>query len=118
MDLKNNVSEQRAYLERNLEQLNIVISAVLGTKVELKIIEHTNYRKETYFSLEDNYNFRDKCGIMVKAFTEVTIGNFGMWWRDNGVCMDLQFEYKHINGGSNGAKFCTIDIIDDFVKIR
>lgn len=119
MDLKNNVVEQREYLERNLEKVNVIVSAVLGTTVKLQIREHTNnYTKETYFELVDDYNFRDKCGIMAKAFTEVTIENFGMWWRDNGVCMDLQFEYKHIDGGSNGAKFCTIEIVDDFVKIR
>ena len=37
MDLKNNVDDQRAYLKNNLENINIVISAILGTKVNLKI---------------------------------------------------------------------------------
>ena len=53
-----------------------------------------------------------------KAFTEVTISNFGIWWSDEGVCMDLHFNYIHNSGGSNGAEFCRIDIVNDFVKIR
>ena len=118
MDLRNNVDDQRLYLARNLEQLNTVVSAVLGTKVELKAKEHTNYRKETYFTLEDNYNFRDNCGIMAKAFKEVTIGSFGVWWNDKGVVVRLDFNYEHINDGRNGATFCEVEIIDDFVKIR
>jgi ribosomal protein L21 len=118
MDLKNNVVEQREYLVRNLEKVNTVMSAVLGVTVKLQVVEHTDYRKNISFKLEDNYNFRDKCGIMAKAFTQVTIENYGMWWRDNGVCMSFDFNYEHIDGGRNGAKFCTIEIIDDFVKIR
>lgn len=118
MDLKNNVVEQREYLERNLKQLNTVVSAVLGVRVELEIVERTNYRKETHYSLEDNDNFRDRCGIMAKVFKEVNIHSFSVWWRDNGVCIEFNFRYEHIDGGSNGAKFCTVEIIDDFVKIR
>lgn len=117
MSLKNNIDEQREYLQRNLEQLNGVVSAVLGIKTHLRIEEKTNYRKETYFEIIDDRNIRDCCGIMTKAFREVTIGNFGMWWSDEGVCMDLRFNYQHINSGSNGAEFCRISIIDDFVKI-
>lgn len=118
MDLKNNATEQREYLERNLEQLNTVVSAVLGIKVELKIKEHTDYRNITYFRLEDNDNFRDKCGIMAKAFKEVSIQSFGIWWNDDGVVIKFDFHYEHIDGGTNGAYFCTVDIIDNFVKIR
>ena len=55
---------------------------------------------------------------MAKAFKEVAIENFGMWWQENGVVMDLQFSYEHINGGTNGAKFCTINIEDDLIKIK
>ena len=118
MSLKNNVDEQRAYLERNLEQLNTVVSAVLGIRTYLRIEEKTDYRKQTYFKIIDDRNIRDCCGVMAKAFKEVTIGNFGIWWSDEGVCMDLHFNYVHINGGSNGAEFCRIDIVNDFVKIR
>ena len=118
MNLKNNVDEQRAYLEKNLEQLNTVVSAVLGIRTHLRIEEKKDYRKQTYFKVIDDRNIRDCCGVMAKAFTEVTISNFGIWWSDEGVCMDLHFNYVHNSGGSNGAEFCRIDIVNDFVKIR
>lgn len=118
MSLKNNIDEQRVYLERNLGQLNTVVSAVLGIKTDLKIEEKTDWRKATYFKIIDDGNIRDCCGVMAKAFKEVTIGTFGVWWSDEGVCMDLHFNYVHNSGGSNGAEFCSIDIVNDFVKIR
>ena len=117
MNLKNDISEQKEYLEKNLEQLNTVVSAILGYKTELKIIQDKNYRGEVYFKISDNRNIREQCGAMAKAFKKVIIENFGMWWQDNGVVMDLQFNYEHIDGGTNGAKFCTIGIVDDLVTI-
>ena len=118
MSLKNNIDEQREYLQRNLEQLNTVVSAVLGIKTDLKIEEKKGCYKQTYLNVVDDRNIRDCCGVMAKAFKEVTISSFGMGWSDEGVCMDLHFNYEHINCGSNGAYFCRIDIINDFVKIR
>ena len=118
MSFKNNIDEQREYLQRNLEQINTVVSAVLGIKTHLRIEEKKDYLKQTYFKIIDDRNILDCCGVMAKAFTEVTISNFGMWWSDDGVCMDLHFNYIHNGGGSNGAEFCRIDIINDFVKIR
>lgn len=117
MDLKHNVAEQKEYLERNIEQLNTVVSAILGYQTELEVVEKTS-GKTTYFKVADNRNIRGKCGVMAKAFKEVTIGNFAMWWCDNGVCIDLHFYYEHIDGGTNCAEFCVIDIIDDLVTIR
>lgn len=116
MSLKDNIEEQKAYLERNLEQLNTVVSAILGYKTELKIIEEKQ-GNNTYFKVIDERDIKEQCGVMAKAFNEVIIENFGMWWSENGVCMDLQFAYKHIGGGSNGAKFCTLNIINDMVTI-
>lgn len=118
MSLKNNIDEQREYLKKNLDQLNIVVSAVLGIETRLKIKEKTNYCGQTYFKIIDDENIRDYCGVMAKAFREVTISNFGIWWNDEGVSMDLHFNYIHNSGGSNGAEFCRIDIINNFVKIR
>ena len=117
MSLKDDIQEQKKYLEENLKQLNTVVSAILGYKTELKIIQDVNYRGEVYFKISDNRNIREQCGAMAKAFKKVTIENFGMWWKENGVIMDLQFSYEHIDGGTNGAKFCTISIIDDLVTI-
>lgn len=117
MSLKNNIDEQRNYLERNLEQLNTVVSAILGYRTHLEIVEKTNNRG-TYFKVIDNRNIRDKCGVMAKAFTEVTIGSFSVGWGDEGVYMSFDFNYEHIDGGTNGAKFCEIEIVNDFVKIR
>ena len=117
MDLKNDISEQKEYLEKNLEQLNTVVSAILGYKTELKIIQDKNYRGEVYYKIIDDRNIKEKCGAMAKAFKKVTISNFGMWWQDNGVVMDLQFNYELNDGGTNGVKFCTIGIVDSLVKI-
>lgn len=116
MDLKNNIEEQKAYLEKNLGQLNTVVSAILGYKTELKIKE-INQENKTYFRVVDDRNIKEQCGIMAKAYKKVIIENFGMWWNNNGVIMDLQFSYEHIDGGTNGAKFCRISIIDDLVTI-
>ena len=117
MSLKNNVDKQREYLERNLEQLNTVVSAVLGIRTHLRIVEEVNCYKETYFKVIDDRNIRNLCGVMAKAFKEVTISSFGMGWSDEGVGMSLHFNYDHIYGGSNGADFCRINIVNDFVKI-
>ena len=117
MDLRNNIEEQKAYLEKNLEQLNTVVSAILGYKTKLDIIQDANYRGEVYFKISDNRNIREQCGAMAKAFKKVIIENFGMWWQDNGVVMDLQFNYELNDGGTNGVKFCTIGIEDNLVKI-
>ena len=117
MSLKDDIAEQREYLEKNLEQLNTVVSAILGYKTELDIIQDVNYRGEVYFKIADNRNIKEKCGAMAKAFKKVTIENFGMWWKENGVIMDLQFSYEHNDGGTNGAKFCTIYIEDNLVTI-
>ena len=117
MSLKNDTIKQRDYLEKNLEQLNTVVSAILGYKTELKIIQDKNYRGEVYYKISDNRNIREQCGAMAKAFKKVTVENFGMWWKDNGVVMDLQFSYEHNDDGTNGAKFCTIYIEDNLVKI-
>ena len=117
MNLKNVISEQKEYLEENVEQLNTVVSAILGYKTELKIIQDKNYRGEVYFKISDNRNIREQCGAMAKAFKKVIIENFGMWWQDNGVVMDLQFNYELNDGGTNGVKFCTIGIVDGLVTI-
>ena len=117
MSLKNSVDEQREYLERNLEQLNTVVSAVLGIRTHLRIVEEIDCYKQTYFKVIDDRNIRNLCGVMAKAFKEVTISSFGMGWSDEGVGMSLHFNYDHIDGGSNGVDFCGINSVNDFVKI-
>ena len=117
MSLKDDIAEQREYLEKNLEQLNTVVSAILGYKTELKIIQDKNYRGEVYYKIIDDRNIKEQCGAMAKAFKKATIENFGMWWQENGVVMDLQFNYELNDGGTNGVKFCTISIEDDLVTI-
>ena len=116
MDLKNNIEEQKVYLEKNLEQLNTVVSAILGYKTDLFITDIKS-GNTIYYKIIDDRNIKEKCGAMAKAFKKVTIENFGMWWKENGVVMDLQFNYEHNDGGTNGAKFCTIYIEDNLVKI-
>lgn len=116
VDLVNNIDDQQEYLERNMQQLNIVVGAILGTHTELKIKKKSNGRTN-YLEVIDDSDYREVCGIMKHAFKKVTIGDFSMWWKENGVTIDLHFFYEHIDGGSNGAEFCTISIENDFVKI-
>ena len=117
MDLKNNVDDQRTYLKNNLENINVVISAILGTKVNLKIEEGTNYKKDICFSLLDSKNRKAECGIMRAAFKNVYIESSGMWWNEKGVIIDLKFKYDHIDMGHNAASFCLIKVEDNFVNI-
>ena len=117
MNLKNDIAEQKEYLEKNLEQLNTVVSAILGYKTELKIIQDENYRGKICYKIADNRNIKERCGTMQKAFKKVIIENFGMWWQENAVVMDLQFSYELNSFGTNGVKFCTIGIEDNLVKI-
>ena len=117
MNLKYNVDDQRAYLKNNLENINIVISAILGTKINLKIDEKLDYKKNTYFSLLDSKNRKAECGIMGAALKNVYIETGGMWWNEKGLIIDFSFKYDHINGGSNGMSFCHIKIEDNFVSV-
>ena len=116
MSLRDNATEQREYLKRNLEQLNTVISAILGYKTKLEIEERSN-NITTYFKLVDRRNLKEKCGVMAKAFTNVYISSFNVCWNDKGVYISFDFIYEHINGGSNGAEFCEINIVDNLVSI-
>ena len=116
MNLKDDIAEQKEYLEKNLEQLNTVVSAILGYKTDL-FINDIKSGNTIYYRIIDDRNIKEKCGAMAKAFKKVTMENFGMWWKENGVIMDLQFSYEHNDGGTNGAKFCTIYIEDGLVKI-
>ena len=116
MSLKDDIAEQKEYLEKKLEQLNTVVSAILGYKTDLFITDIKS-GNTIYYKIIDDRNIKEKCGAMAKAFKKVTIENFGMWWKENGVIMDLQFSYEHNDGGTNGSKFCTIYIEDGLVKI-
>ena len=117
MDLKNTLDAKRAYLKNNLENINIVISAILGIKINLKIEERRDYQKNTYFSLLDSKNRKAECGIMKTALKNVYIETGGMWWNEKGLIIDFEFRYDHINGGSNGMLFCSIKIEDNFVSV-
>lgn len=116
MSLKDNATEQREYLEKNLEQLNTVVSAILGYKTKLEIEEVTT-KRGTYFKLVDRRNLKEKCGVMAKAFTNIYISSFNVHWNDKGVYISFDFLYEHINGDGNGAEFCEINIVDNLVSI-
>ena len=117
MDYKNNIENQRELLQKHLEAINTVVSAKLGIKVNLRIKENKDYRNQTFFSLIDDRNFKKECGVMASAFKNVYIETFGVWWQENGVTFDLDFKYEHIDGGSNEAHFCAIQIENDLVKL-
>lgn len=117
MDYKNNIEDQRNLLKTHLEEINIIVSEKLGIKVDLEIKEETNYKKQTVFSLIDDKNIKNKCGVMESAFENVYIEAFGVWWQEDGVVFELDFKYEHIDGGSNGAKFCTMQIKNNLLKL-
>jgi hypothetical protein len=116
MSLINDVDKQREYLEKNLEQLNTVVNAILGYRTELKITEHMDYKKRICLKIEDDRNIQEQCGVMARAFKEVTISS-RLYWQENGVFMDFCFCYRHITGGSNGADFGFVSIVDNMVSI-
>ena len=117
MSLKNNATKQREYLGRNLEQLNTVISDIIGYKTELKI-EEKNINGNTYFKLIDSRNLKEKCGVTAKVFTNVYISSFLVSWNDKGAYIHFDFLYEYIDGEIDGLRFCSINIIDDLVTIR
>lgn len=116
MELKT-IEEKKEFLRRNLDKINTVVTAYIGARVNLKIVEKKTVR-ETYLKLEDNHNFAQCCGIMSRAWKEVRIDTFGIWWVPDGCELDMHFSYEHIKGGHNGAEFCVIRVEDDFVTIK
>ena len=117
MSLKDNIKEQKEYLEKNLEQINTVVSAIIGYKTELKVIEENKFCNKPYIKVLDDRNLKEKCGVMAKAFKKVTIENFYMWWSEDGVFMELVFNYELNECGSNSVKFCTLNIVNDLITI-
>lgn len=111
------IEEKKEFLQRNLDKINTVVTALLGVMVDLKIVEKTNHR-ETYLKLEDNHNFTHCCGIMRHAWKEVRIETFNIWWKPVGCELEMYFNYEHIDGGHNGAEFARIEVVDDFVIIK
>ena len=116
MDL-NKTDDRREFLKRNLEQINIVVTAMIGVRTDLKVAEKT-IRGETYFVLEDNKNYARFCGVMSRAWKEVNINTFNIWWKDDGCELVLHFSYEHTDGGHNGAEFGRLDVMDGFVTIK
>lgn len=116
MNLKTNYKEQKKYLEKHLEQINIVVGAILGYNPMLKIVQKEN-RTGTYFELTNSTNVKNLCGIMSQAFSKVTIGTFGVFWFENGVSLSFDFFYETKSTGSNGVEFCKLQILDDVLKL-
>lgn len=116
MNLKT-IEEKKEFLQRNLDKINTVVGAYIGARVNLKIIEKISWR-ETYLKLEDDHNFAHCCGIMSRAWKEVIIDTFNIWWNEEGCQLVMHFSYEHIDGGHNGAEFCRINVEDDFVTIK
>ena len=116
MELKT-IEGKREFLKRNLDKINIVVTAMIGARTHLKVVEKT-VRNETYFILEDNHNFAHLCGVMSRAWKEVHIDTFNIWWDEEGCELVMHFSYEHIYGGHNGAEFGRIIVMDDFVTIK
>ena len=111
------IEEKKEFLTRNLEKINTVVTALIGVRTHLQIVERVTMR-ETYLKLEDNNNFARYCGVMRHAWKEVNIDTFNIWWNEDGCELIMHFSYQHINGGSNGAEFARLVVMDDFVTIK
>lgn len=108
------IEKKRELLENNLSKINDLISAKFGFKTNLQIVEKKNYRNETYFSIEDNTNIIEMCGVMKYAFKYVYIYSSHIFFDNDVQNMQIEFDfrYDHIDGGSNGAVFCNLIIKD------
>lgn len=116
MELKT-IEGKREFLQRNLDKINMVVTAMIGVNVRFQIIEKKT-PWETYLKLEDNRNFAKHCGIMSRAWAEVRVETFNIWWTEDSAELDLHFSYEHIDGGHNGAGFGRLIVMDDFVIIK
>ena len=116
MELKT-IEEKKEFLQRNLVKINTVVTAYIGARVNLKIVERKTML-ETYLRLDDDHNFVRCCGIMSRAFSEVTVYTFNIFWNEDGCELVMCFSYEHIDGGHNVAEFCRINVEDDFVTIK
>ena len=111
------IEQKKEFLQKHLDKINTIVTAYIGARVNLKIVEKTTIR-ETYLKLEDNHNFARCCGIMSRAWKEVIVDTFGIWWNEDGCVISMHFSYEHIDGGHNGAEFCRISVEDDFVTLK
>ena len=113
----NTIEEKKEFLQRNLDKINTVVGAYIGARVNLKVVEKMSWR-ETYLKLEDNNNFAHLCGVMSRAWKEVILDTFNIWWNEDGCELVMHFSYEHIDGGHNGCEFARIEVMDDFVVIK
>ena len=116
MELKT-IEDKREFLHRNLDKINMVVTAMIGANVRFEIIERQT-PWETYVKLEDNHNFASLCGVMKRAWKNVRIETFNIWWTGDRAELVMQFRYEHIDGGHNGAEFGRLIVMDDLVVIK
>lgn len=113
-------NEQKAEFMKkfDIDTLNIIVSAYLGTDIKLKIICDTNivngFQKSLHYSLEDKHNLRDECGLWRFAVKEIHLETFCFFISLNDetqeieASFELHFIYTHTEGGSNGCKACSM----------
>lgn len=115
MDLRNNVKDQREYLSRNLAQINGVVSALLGVKVNFVVSERSKVM------VEDGNNYRDCCGMLKSQYRDVELvcNPFGIFWKEDGVNFQLDLILHPVarNRKTLDTCLCDIAIINDVVYI-
>lgn len=118
--IKNSCEKQREFLEKNLDKVNTIVGALLGIKTNLTIKESKSSRG-IYFDYVDEKNIKDYCGVMANAFERVYITTFTVSFDgdelNNRVYLTFDFRYDHIGGGSNGAHFLEMEIVNDVIRI-
>ena len=118
--IKNSCEKQRKFLEKNLDKVNTIVGALLGIKTNLTIKESKS-SGGIYFDYVDEKNIKDYCGVMANAFERVYITTFTVSFDgdelNNRVYLTFDFRYDHINGGSNGANFLKMEIVNDVIRI-
>lgn len=111
------LKEQKEFLEKYLNDINIIVSAKLGIRTNFKITERKTYNNALYYCLEDKRNFVTECGIMSTALKELTM-YATIYWNENNTTMSFHFDYELNRGGSNGCEFCLIGIDYDKKIVR
>ena len=117
MNYKNDVVAQKEFFNKNIKELNEMLSLKLGIKVHLQLEEKKDWRGSVYYILHDYTNLRDLCGVAKFAFEEITIGSWGIYWQEDYVVINFHYYYTHPSGGSNGTELCIVSISDDKITI-
>lgn len=118
-DIRNSFELQKSFLEKNLSDINKIVSAYLGYRTNLRIVEVQ--AKNKYLELVDDNNINRLCGIMSNSFANVYLKSFFVNFSKKDIndiaFIELDFVYTQADGGYNMVKAMQIEIRNEFIKI-